>query len=571
MRKSRVILLAALLLAILGVIWLYLGKPAQVDMAIYAPADSLLYLEANKPVDVAEAIASTEAWRTIGGAVGPLAQAPQNGLLRELISRTGIGPVQSVVLARAQVAVVLTDLRTVEEGDTLNIRPEAVLLIETHTRSSRVRPVFESYLKTLAEKTYVHPTFRRSNIDGVEFLEWLAPENSRQIVATINDSLIMIGTSEQAVRKCLATARGSNPNLKGDAEFLRIRTELQGSSTLTFGFVPQNSSPKLLAVGLPALAGRAPGDAQFQRLIATGAGKIFGSLAWCSRVFKTGIEDRYLIAFQTPVGTRLKGPFQFSGRAYDPDQGLPSKVYSVTSYNFANPLDAWQTLNSTVSSQVDAFSTIVFSSLLKSSLISYGIEDPPAFLAATKGPLLTLKLDDADERSLLIAGVQNRDALKSLVEKHLSPWPEESRNGVEMFEDSSGELGAELRDELVIFGPPEDIRRYDELSGKLKNDELQRLSFFRSTQSEASVVTYSNDADRVRTFIAAILVAKGLSTELSEPNLNAIASLPYSITETTLTDQGIERVTRSPLGQFSSLFPLLLPTQPANSNGAPSK
>jgi hypothetical protein len=42
-----------------------------------------------------------------------------------------------------------------------------------------------------------------------------------------------------------------------------------------------------------------------------------------------------------------------------------------------------------------------------------------------------------------------------------------------------------------------------------------------------------------------------------------IATLPFSVTETTLGEQGIERVTRSPLGQFSSIVTSLFPEKAA--------
>ena len=40
------------------------------DMAAYAPADSLLYLEANHPLSVAEAVVGTDAWKAFEKAEG---------------------------------------------------------------------------------------------------------------------------------------------------------------------------------------------------------------------------------------------------------------------------------------------------------------------------------------------------------------------------------------------------------------------------------------------------------------------------------------------------------------------
>ena len=138
-------------------------------MAMYAPADSLLYLEANRPIEVVDAIAGTQAWKAFASAIQPRPATPQTKWLRGFIGWTGIGPIKSVILARAQVAVVVTDLRAVEEGDALNIKSEGALLIETHTSERRIRATFEETIKTLAEKTYGRPTSRRVTLEGVEY------------------------------------------------------------------------------------------------------------------------------------------------------------------------------------------------------------------------------------------------------------------------------------------------------------------------------------------------------------------------------------------------------------------
>jgi len=175
-------------------------------MAIYAPATSLLYLESNRPLEVVETIVATDAWKVVEEALGTPGSAKPNRWLQSLVGWTGIGPIQSVILARAQVAVVVTDLDTTEEGDTLRVKPEGAVLIETHTPERRIRPAVEGALKRLAQITYRNPTSRRTNVDGVEFIEWIAPEGSRQIVATIVGSLVIVGNSEHAVRDCLAVS-----------------------------------------------------------------------------------------------------------------------------------------------------------------------------------------------------------------------------------------------------------------------------------------------------------------------------------------------------------------------------
>ena len=117
-----------------------------------------------------------------------------------------------------------------------------------------------------------------------------------------------------------------------------MRLQLGGDRALTFGYVPSGNSARLLAVGVPLLLGRAPGDSEFQRLIDKGAAKVFGSLGWSSKAYTTGIEDRYLISLQPSIVARLKPSFRL--KQIKPSQSnecLPNDFYSVTSYKFANP------------------------------------------------------------------------------------------------------------------------------------------------------------------------------------------------------------------------------------------
>jgi hypothetical protein len=565
-RRRSILLLAVLVLAILVGASLWWTRPKQVDMATYAPADSLLYLEANHPNDVLEAISATQAWRDLENALGSQRDAATARWLQQFISWTGIGPARSVILSRAQVAVVVTDLRTAEEGDDLNIKPEGVLLIETHTAERRVKPVFEAELKTLAEKTYGRPTARHVSLDGIEFSEWLAPEGSRQIVGTVFGSLVVIGTSERVVQECLTVAQGRRPSLRDDPDLAAMRARLEQGPRLTFGYVPRANSAKLLAFGMPILMGRAPGDSDFQRIVATGAAKIFGSLGWTSRSYLSGIEDEYVIDLQPSALARLKPSFTQPNVSSQIQQLIPNDVYSVTSYRFNNPAAAWQNLSGMVSSQVDALSAIVFAKLLNSALLTYGIAEPETFLGTVNEEIFTLRTDENGERSILIAGVRDRPALRkflsstmSSVDSHvLSRWCDE------VFLDSKEDVGACLGDQIVVMGSAAELRRYSDARAagdtSMALDNLHRMTFFGATATAPNIVSYTNDSERIRSFYSTVMMSKG-ATATPQRLDETIAKLPYSVTETSLEDHGIIRTTRSPLGQFSTLLPLLLPQQ----------
>jgi hypothetical protein len=563
MRRTSRILLLTLLVSAIVASWSWWVRPRKVDMATYAPADSMLYVEANKPLEVVTTIAATDAWRAFQNITGTPASAPTSGWLQGIIGWTGIGPIQSVILARAQVAAVVTDLGTTEEGNTLRIKPEGVILLETHTSERRIRAPFEQALKTFAEKTYGHPILRRVTVDDLEFIEWSAPEGSRQMVGTIVGSLIILGNSEHAVQTCVAVSLGRRTSLKGDQELGRMRLQLGAERALTFGYVPPVNSARLLAVGLPLLLGRAPGDSEFQRLITNGAAKIIGSLGWTSKAYQRGIEDRYLITLQPSIAARLEPNFSPADINSQMQHFLPDTVYSATSYRLANPAASWQGLKTAISSQVDTLSTIVFSSLLKSSLLSYGINDPEAFLGELDGELLTLRLDENAQRSILIGRMKDRARLRELVTRQMGFIPRSGQiRQTETFEDSHGEFAASIISDFIVVGSLEEVRRYAatrDTNTELNAEKFKRMTLFLPSSTSANIVTYTDDSNRVRSFIYSVIAATGAPAVAPARVEEVVTALPFSVTETSFDAHGIQRITRSPLGQFSTVLPLVVP------------
>ena len=289
MNRTRRFLLIALAFCVAVAIWLWWSRPQTVDMASYAPADSLIYLEANQPYRIFDAVSSTQAWQSLAKTIGVPPNDAKTHYLSGFMRWTGIGPVRSVIISRAQLAVVVSDLRVGEEGEALNIRQEGALLVETHTSESRIRSTVEETLKTLAIQTYGTPTESRSVVDGIEFIAWSTPDKSRQLVGAISGSLVVVGTNQQIVQKCLGVAQGRGASLKNDADLHTMRSRLEATQALTFGYVPAANSAKLVAFGLPVLLGRSPGNPESQRLLANGATKIFSSIGWTSKAYLDGI------------------------------------------------------------------------------------------------------------------------------------------------------------------------------------------------------------------------------------------------------------------------------------------
>jgi hypothetical protein len=557
---ALMILVSVVVLVTVGLWW---AHPRQVDMAAYAPADSLLYLEANNPAAVLDSIAHTDAWRLLTNS--PQERAVSQSWIQRFVRLTGIGPIESVLLARSQVAVVVKDVGTTEEGSTLRLRPLAAVIIDSHTSKNRTRQTVAEYVKRLAVSSYDKPTFRVLSEGNVDSFEWGAPQGSRQIVVAMFGTLIIIGNDQRVVQSCLDAARGRETSLRDDAELHRARSRISGTNALTFGYVPASNSAKLLSISIPLFFGNTPADPELQRLINKAAAKVFGSLSWSCRAYRGGIEDKYLLSVDSTIISNLKDNITFSvSKQQRPFP--PAGVYSATYYQLSDPHGAWQNLRTSVSSRVDALSAIFFSSVLKSALLSYGISDPEAFLRTVNGELITFRFDDTGERAILVAEVRDSTAVRALLTSRLGFKAAARDSKVEWFDHDADEAVGALFDNTMILGTQSDVETYsamlDQATAHADDELTNRITFYVPPSSSSfPIVTYTNDSERIVTFAAAATTLGFLSSARTASFQQTISRMPYAATTTTMTDIGIERVTRSPLGQFSTLLPLTVPEQ----------
>ncbi len=568
MKFIRPFLAVAFIVVLAALGWVWWNRPQRVDMADYAPADGLVYLECNNLLDIAESISSTDAWKDLSPLLGTAAASWPNPWLRRLVAWTGIGPTQAVILARAQVAVVMIDLGTEEQGQSLTFRPEAAVLIETHTGERRIRPTVEEAIRQFAEQAYKQPTLRRSEHAGAQFIVWSAPSSDRHIVATTEGTLVIVGNSERVVKECLDVHRRQRPSLRNDPEMQRLRHHLAERPVLAFGFVSSANAARLLSIAVPVLFGRGPGELRFERTFSSSASKVSAGVAWSSQSSGGGIEDRYLFSLQPALVTRLKPAFKTTDTPVPASELLPDDVYSVTFYQFENPAAAWTGFETAVSAQLDALSAMLLTSIVKSALTPYGIRDPEKFLSLVGPELATVRLTQGSERSVLVAKVRDEVALQELMLGPRSQGLKRTLVGdVEVFQNPEEAIAVSFVDGKILIGPLEDVRTCIQAAqGKQANplrDGNDKPERFPRLSNSPGVVTYTKDGERVLGFVRTIARANGSlglvrdSTDLKR----RIEELPYSTTETTLGDNGVERRTRSSFGQFSTLVPLLFPDQ----------
>lgn len=552
-------LLALLLLAVLVfAVWLWWSFPRRVDMADYAPANSIVYVEFNDLAAVAQAIQNSEVWQ----ATAPITQSKtttQNRFMNTA-ARAGIGPLPAVLFARAQIALVVVDLSTSEDNDTLKVRPEVAIIAETHTWRWRTKPAAVEAVTHLANFVY-GASMCSERTDGAEYIECSIAGGERKIVGAVDGTLVVVGNSDNAVRSCLEVRRGVRPSIHTDTELVKVRSNVTANNTLGFGYISPANSAKLFSWAAPLLMRQAPGNQQLEQLLAVSAGKVLRGVAWTASPSTHGIEDRFLFSLEPGVVSRLQPAFETAERDENFWKLVPAGFESLTIYRNKAPATAWNSLDSAVSFKLDAVPAVLFGELLRSSLSVYGIENPKEVLPTLSPPLLTLKPSKGADGSILVARVSDEERLRrSLTAEVFKGDKGEIIEGLASNSDPKKEFTAVFADGYVLLGKTENMRAG--LIALRQNATGDKKDLQQSAQqSSAPIVTYANDEARLNNFISTLLTLQGrqLSTDEVAKLQNTLRRTGFASTETRLNAFGIERTTRSAFGQFSTFVGLLQP------------
>ncbi|HST53890.1 MAG TPA: hypothetical protein VLJ61_17930 [Pyrinomonadaceae bacterium] len=571
MRLIRNSLAVVCLLAVVAFAWLWWTRPERVDMAAYVPADSIIYVEANSLRDILKAFTSTDDWKELAPAAGVETGGGARDRLTDLISFTGIGPSDAVVLSRAQVAVAVVGFEAAEADGALSYKPRAALVVETHTSEWRVKSAVEKLVGDFARRSFEGGvSVERKEVDGVPFFVWTEQGGGRRrIVAAVYESEVVLGKDESVVQSCLDVRRGARPGLAGNEQLKEMRARLGADGALAFGFAPRGSAAKIVEVFAPAFVGGVSSDTKVQSVLATVLPQLInqtiGGFGWSSRVEGGRIEDDYFLELLGDTAQRMQESFAASDARGDGAGALlPPETYQFTRYNFRNPEAAWHGFGAALSSQVDVLRATPITLALEAMLKPLGIEQPREFLRACGPEVATAALDSTSEGKLLIASVRDRDALLAQVRARLGRAARTERAGdVEILVSPEDERGAAafVGDYLVI-GSEGDVRRSVEThaAGRTLQDspafKAASQNFF---DAQPFALTLTDERDSARSVVN-YFARRGGAKESDQGALeDALARRGYSVGETRLAENGFEKKTRSPFGLFGEIITRFAP------------
>ncbi|MFZ0750308.1 MAG: hypothetical protein WAM70_13175 [Pyrinomonadaceae bacterium] len=564
LKRYRKALILLLVLVALGAAWLFWNRTARAEMSAYVPAESLAFIEVNDLVGVANGITGTEAWRVLAPPLGAPSQLIPYSWSIKLARWTGIGSAEAVLLARSQFGLFFTQAQATESANTLTIKPLAALVIETHTSSGRMKAVVEKHVGQFAQRSFGEASIARKQIDGVELVEWKSPDNTRQLILAVVDTVAIVGNDESVVLRCIEIRRGRQPSLATNQQLQTMKEQMRGSEAPLFGFVPKAGIKAVIQAWAFARAGNAADAAAIAPLISNAFGNLIDGFAWTSRLDQSAAEDHCRVAFAQGVSQQLSDDLTPEPPGDKLDFSfVPAEAISVTSYQLRNPASFWRELNAVVSSRSDVLTAVASRPLLKALLEPYGISDPDNFFPAI-GPRLQLVRLDAGKPAVLIGQTFDKPSLRKLAEQRLGRQPKtEKFDDTEMLVGSDGWSFA-FAGEYFVTGPADAVRRC--LDAKARGQSIATNGSFTRARATVDVslpvvsLTLSPEGPPAISFVEMFS-----SQERSAFSTNAAliqqgaASLPYSVSVTMMKGDAIEWSSRSSFGLLWSLFTAFTP------------
>ena len=557
-------LLLLLIFILLAAGWLFWNRTPSADMSAYVPPEALAFIEVKDPVGVANGITGTEAWRVLAPPLGAPSKLIPYSWSIKLARWTGIGSAEAVVLGRSQFGLFFTQAQATESANTLTIKPLAALVIETHTSPGRMKAAVEKHVGEFAQRSFGEASIARKQIDGVEIVEWKSPDNTRQLILAIVDTVAIVGNDESVVLRCIEIRRGRQPSLATNQQLQTMKQQLRSSQSSLFGFVPKAGVKAAIQAWAFARAGNAAEAAAIAPLISNAFGNLIDGFAWTSRFDQSGAEDQCRVALAQgvsqqmsddlipePLGDKLNFSF------------VPAEAISVTSYQLRNPASFWRKLNAVVSSRSDVLTAVASRPLLKALLEPYGINDPDNFFPAIGSRLQLVRLDNSTP-AVLITQTFDKPALRKLVEQRLGRHPKsESLDDTEILVGSDGWSFAFAGD-YFLTGPADAVRRC--LDAKARGQSISTNTSFTRARSTVDVslpivsLSLGLDGPSAISFVELFSAQERSAFSTSGAVVQqGVGSLPHSVSVTMMKDDAVEWTSKSSFGLLGALFTAFAP------------
>lgn len=499
------------------------------DLRLFAPADTLIWLESNNLAETLNAVTENEIFQQI------TTEKPDFS-----------------VLENVQIAVAVTGFETSEKQITdnqsiLNFKPKFAVIAETHAWSWQTNSLVEKNLDGFIRKKYgADAKLDKTAKDNGTLYKWTSADN-RQSFAFVEGSLIFFGNNIDSIEKCLAAKSGTAENLTKN-DLLSSKRET-AKNALAFGYISNEGINQIADLIGVKQAIETSEEAQPRSFISRILPEIvrgtIKEISWTANKNENNIEDKFFVETTPEIATVLKVTIvPNKADEQTPAEFLPAEIFSATRYNLENPQIAWRSLLITAAKQLDETSAKILPAFSDSFFVSYGVSNGETFLSSVGSEIWTARFDAEGDKSAAIAKIKDAEKLKSsLIEDFDFKTAGEKNGDAEIFKAKTENISAAFFGEFLIIGDSESVGKC--LNSKTSGQNFAKTGKFGEISgSNAVAVTFSHDIESAKN------TAKVLGS-LKNENEKTFSTF---ITETRFTGRGFERKTISDFGFIGTIL-----------------
>jgi hypothetical protein len=543
-------------------------------MERYVPASALGFIEVDTLSDLVDGLTDTKAWRELAPALGLSSQIRQIGLGADLMGRTGLGPAEAVLAARAQYAIVLTGIDAssgaTDEGPYINFKPRFVLIAETHARPETVASLLKERALLLAQRVYGESVAEDpSDYQGSPLMIFHGPTPERELVAASYGSVALIGNNSEALKSCLETIAGRTPTLADDKTLKEKRSSVDRNASV-FVFVTEGGVNKLAELGPAIIASRTSATPEransFADLIQNVSKETVAGLLYAAEFTPDGVTERFLTVLRPRVAESLMPAFQAPRSLGMGSLSLvPSDAREATLLNVDRIGELPERALKQIAPNLDVVAGVALRQFVINFRKQYGLESTESAGDAVGDELALVDFGDGQPRAMLMS-VRDKAKLAPFVERYLSQEggavTAEAYSGSEIRVSATDDrrAAAFIGEYLVLGTRGQIVKMIDtEASGVgLATAE----HFKRTLVTSGPIVTFRSenyDAGRLMLGISKLTRVTDGSPRLleSDPVRAALRRLPPTVRTTEFREYGVYSETRSAVGNFSVLASLL--------------
>ncbi|HKX27644.1 MAG TPA: hypothetical protein VJ302_08125 [Blastocatellia bacterium] len=535
--------------------WFYVRRSQQrIDLATYVPESALGYLEVKDWPQLLDDFASTKAWQQLAPAYGVENRLDYLGRIGWL-ARLG-GSSEPAILARSQFAIVITGIEV--EGD--QIRPQLALIAATHSGEEAVRKVIDARLPELARRIYGREAKQTSEYGGVKLESYAAKRADRQLLSAQIGGEWILANHLQSMRACIDTRLGRSPSMANNF-YLRNTRPLVSPDGNLFGFVTGEGVARLSRFGAFLLASGAMREksiADFlQDVVSDLAARASDGIAYGASFENGEVIDRHALLVKPGLVDKLKPAIKVNPGLPQAFNYIPPAVKEATIINVQDPHRTLDGIEAAVSAHLGVAQSFLLHQFLLSTREAIfggkaGAQSPIGNEIATFG------FNDRSEDRVWLIAARDRGSLTGVIERYLSlngaTVQRQAYQGVEILKSSEARRGAAafIGEFVALGGSPQLVRL---IETHRRGQSLKTAPGFAAAGSPpgaAAVLSLSSVKEDSNE--AMVVLARWLG---GQPNPGsgpkALDQLPFSISSTSLNEQGLYIESHSPFGNLPFL------------------